>query len=93
LKDPAHRCMTTTGNRLAQPGSIRGGSKELRFVNTQTLVVTILTLWLVMGLGFLASYAKARKAGHSLVQTLKSTEGLLFVASVVGSILYFIIAG
>lgn len=62
-------------------------------MNTQTLIVTILTLWLVMGLGFLAHYAKARKAGQSLAATLKSNEGLLFIASVVGSILYFIIAG
>ncbi|HDI59314.1 MAG TPA: hypothetical protein ENF48_02980 [Desulfobacteraceae bacterium] len=61
-------------------------------MNTQTLVVTILTLWLVMGLGFLASYAKARKAGQPLGATLKSNEGLLFIASVVGSILYFIVA-
>jgi hypothetical protein len=61
-------------------------------VNTQTLVVTILTLWLVMGLGFLAEYAKARKTGLSLVQALKGTEGLLLIASVVGSILYFLVA-
>jgi hypothetical protein len=70
-----------------------GGSEAPRVVNTQTLVVTLLTLWLVMGLGFLAYYAKARKVGRSFAASLKSNEGLLFVASVVGSILYFIIAG
>jgi hypothetical protein len=76
-----------------QPTFSIGGLEAPRFVNTQTLVVTILTLWLVMGLGFLAYYAKARKAGHSFAATLKSNEGLLFIASVVGSILYFIVAG
>jgi hypothetical protein len=70
-----------------------GEGEAPRLVNTQTLVVTILTLWLVMGLGFLAYYAKARKTGQSLTATLKSNEGLLFIASVVGSILYFILAG
>jgi hypothetical protein len=70
-----------------------GGLEAPRVVNTQTLVVTLLTLWLVMGLGFLAYYAKARKADRSFAASLKSNEGLLFVASVVGSILYFIIAG
>ncbi len=61
-------------------------------MNAQTLVVTILTLWLVMGLGFLAQYAKLRKSGVPLAKALRGTEGLLFIASVVGSILYFIVA-
>jgi len=59
-------------------------------VNIQTLAVTIFTLWLVMGLGFLAEYAKARKAGRSLAQSLKGTEGLLFIASLAGSVVYFL---
>ena len=58
-------------------------------MNTITLIVTILTLWLVMGLGFLSEHAKARKAGRSLLQSLGSVEGLLFIASVVLSLLYF----
>ena len=58
-------------------------------MNTQTLVVTILTLWLVMGLGFLAEFAKAHKAGRTLAQALVTVEGLLFLGSVAGSIAYF----
>ena len=58
-------------------------------MNTQTLVVTILTLWLVMGLGFLAEWAKKRKQGQTLFQALGSIEGLLFLASIVGALFYF----
>lgn len=76
-----------------QPISGIGEWEAPRFVNTQTLVVTILTLWLVMGLGYLAHYAKARKAGQSFAASLKSNEGLLFIASLIGSILYFVVAG
>lgn len=52
-------------------------------MNTPTIVVTILTLWLVMGLGFLAEYANARKKGKSKYQAWTSYEGLLFILSVV----------
>ena len=58
-------------------------------MNTQTLIVTILTLWLVMGLGFLAEHANKRKTGQTLSQALRTPEGLLFLASVVGAIFYF----
>ncbi len=61
-------------------------------MNTQTLAVTIFTLWLVMGLGFLATYTKGRKADRNLLKSLGTTEGLLFVASVAGSIIYFFAA-
>ena len=61
-------------------------------VNIQTIAVTIFTLWLVMGLGFLATYTKDRKANRSFFKSLGSAEGLLFVASVAGSIIYFFAA-
>ncbi len=32
-------------------------------MNTITLVVTVLTLWLVMGLGFLAKYVACKRDG------------------------------
>jgi hypothetical protein len=50
----------------------------------------ILTLWLVMGLGFLSEYADARRQGKSLVDTLTSYEGLLFIISVAGPLIYLI---
>ncbi len=61
-------------------------------MNTQTLVVTILTLWLVMGLGFLATYAKMRKAHRTFIQSLGTTEGLLFIGTLAGSVIYFFAA-
>lgn len=52
-------------------------------MNTPTIVVTILTFWLVMGLGFLAEYANARKKGKSKYEAWTSYEGLLFILSIV----------
>ena len=52
-------------------------------MNTITIVVTVLTLWLVMGLSFLSVYLEVRREGKSLVDAWKSYEGLLFAASIV----------
>ena len=52
-------------------------------MNTITLVVTVLTLWLVMGLGFLSKYAACKKEGKTPYQAWTTVEGLLFVASVI----------
>lgn len=51
-------------------------------MNTITLVVTILTLWLVMGLGFLSKYAALRKKGATPLEAWTSYEGIFFVVSV-----------
>ncbi len=51
-------------------------------MNTPTIIVTILTLWLVMGLGFWAEYANARKEGKSLFEVWISYEGILFILSI-----------
>ncbi|MFH1992000.1 MAG: hypothetical protein ABIK98_06275 [Pseudomonadota bacterium] len=51
-------------------------------MNTPTTIVTVLTLWLVMGLGFLAEYVNARRQGKSLFEAWASYEGLLFILSV-----------
>lgn len=51
-------------------------------MNTPTILVTVLTLWLVTGLGFLAEYANARRQGKSLFEAWTSYEGLLFISSV-----------
>ena len=52
-------------------------------MNTPTIVVAVLTLWLVMGLGFLAEYVNARKRGKASYEAWTSYEGLLFILSVV----------
>ena len=60
-------------------------------MNTITMIVTVLTLWAVMGLGFLSKYADLRRQGRAASEAWKSTEGLLFVASVVIPLLVLVI--
>lgn len=50
----------------------------------------ILTLWLVMGLGFLTAYFRDRREGKSKFQCWLSVEGLLFILSVIISILVLV---
>jgi hypothetical protein len=57
-------------------------------MNTITLIVAILTLWLVMGLGFLSEYSKLRRQGKTLIQSFGSGEGILFLSSILLSLLY-----
>lgn len=52
-------------------------------MNTPTIIVMVFTLWLVMGLGFLSEYTNARKQDKSFYDALTSSEGLLFIASVI----------
>ncbi len=59
-------------------------------MNTPTILVTVLTLWLVMGLGFLSKYVDARKNGKSRYEAWTSYEGLLFILSVAVSVIILI---
>lgn len=52
-------------------------------MNTPTIIVALLTLWLVMGLGFLSKYIKARNKGKRPYETWTSYEGLSLILSVV----------
>lgn len=52
-------------------------------MNTPTIVVGLLTFWLVMGLGFLSKYVNVRKKGESRYEAWTSYEGLLFILSIV----------
>ena len=51
-------------------------------MNTPTIIVMILTLWLVMGLGFLAEYVNVRRQGKSPLEAWSSYEGVLFILSI-----------
>ena len=62
-------------------------------MNTITMVMTVFTLWLVMGLGFLSKYADIRRQGGTSLDAWKTTEGLLFVASVVVPLLLLVFRG
>lgn len=59
-------------------------------MNTPTIVVAILTLWLVMGLGFFSEYVNARRQGKSRYEAWTSYEGLLFIFSVAVSLIILI---
>ncbi|MBI9084220.1 MAG: hypothetical protein JEZ11_11525 [Desulfobacterales bacterium] len=59
-------------------------------MNTITLMVAILTLWLVMGLGFLSKYAALRKKGVTPLDAWTSYEGIFFVVSVLVPLLALI---
>jgi heme/copper-type cytochrome/quinol oxidase subunit 2 len=51
-------------------------------MNTPTIVVGLLTFWLVMGLGFLSKYTNVRKTGGDPYEAWTSYEGLLFILSI-----------
>ena len=50
-------------------------------MNTITQIVFVMTLWLVMGIGFLSAATEARRKGKSWGDALLSIEGLLFFLS------------
>jgi uncharacterized protein YqgC (DUF456 family) len=56
--------------------------KESGRMNTITMVMTVLTLWLVMGLGFLSRYVECKRNGKTRSEAWATCEGLLFAASV-----------
>jgi uncharacterized membrane protein len=60
-------------------------------MNTITMIMTLLTLWLVMGLGFLSKYADMRRQGQTARQAWKTNEGLLFIASLIIPVLALIV--
>jgi len=59
-------------------------------MNTPTIVVMILTLWLVMGLGFLSEYTNASRQDKSWYDAWISYEGVLFILSVVAPLIILI---
>ena len=59
-------------------------------MNTPTIIVAVLTFWLVMGLGFLAKYTSIRNKGKTRLEAWISYEGVLFILSVVVPLLILI---
>ena len=51
-------------------------------MNTITIIVTVLVLWLIMGLGFTTAYVDARRSGKTKAQAWQSHEGIMFIISV-----------
>lgn len=52
-------------------------------MNTQTLVVTVLTFWLIMGLAFTSVLSEVRRKGGTFRKALGSNEAFFFIASLV----------
>ena len=59
-------------------------------MNTQTLVLTVLIFWLIMGLGFLATLSEVRRKGGTLVKALKTNEAFFFILSLVSGVFVII---
>jgi hypothetical protein len=52
-------------------------------MNSQTLVLTVLILWLIMGLAFLSAYSEVKRTGGTLVDALRNNESFFFILSIV----------
>jgi len=59
-------------------------------MNTITIIVTVLTLWLIMGLSFLSTFLEVRRKGGSPADAWVSYEGLLFIATIAVSLILLI---
>ena len=52
-------------------------------MNTQTLILTVLILWLITGLAFLSAYSEVKRTGGTLVDAMRNNEAFFFILSVV----------
>lgn len=59
-------------------------------MNTQTLILTVMILWLIMGLAFLSTYSEVRRTKGTLSQALKTNEAFFFGLSVVSGLLVIV---
>ena len=59
-------------------------------MNVQTQVVFIFTLWLVMGIGFLARATEMRRQGKTWMAAVTSIEAILFFLSLLAPVVLLI---
>lgn len=52
-------------------------------MNTQTLVLTVLIFWLIMGLAFLSAYSETKRTGGTIVDAMRNNETFFFITSLV----------
>lgn len=52
-------------------------------MNTQTLILTILILWLITGLAFLSAYSEVKRTGGTLVDAMRNNETFFFILSII----------
>ena len=56
---------------------------EADAMNTQTLILTVLVFWLIMGLAFLSAYSEVKRTGGTLVDAMRNNETFFFIISIV----------
>jgi hypothetical protein len=52
-------------------------------MNTQTLILTVMILWLIMGLAFLSAYSEVKRTGGTLADSMRNNETFYFIVSIV----------
>jgi hypothetical protein len=52
-------------------------------MNTQTLILTVLIFWLIMGLAFLSAYSEVKRTGGTLKDAIRNNESFFFIISLV----------
>jgi hypothetical protein len=52
-------------------------------MNTRTLILTVLIIWLIMGLAFLSAYLETKRTGGTLVDAMRNNETFFFIISIV----------
>lgn len=52
-------------------------------MNTQTLILTVMIFWLIMGLAFLSAHSEVKRTGGTLADTMRNNETFFFIISIV----------
>jgi heme/copper-type cytochrome/quinol oxidase subunit 2 len=52
-------------------------------MNTQTLILTVLIFWLIMGLAFLSAYSEVKRTGGNLKDAMRNNETFWLIISIV----------
>jgi hypothetical protein len=50
-------------------------------MNTQTLILTVLVFWLIMGLAFLSAYSEVKRTGGTLVDAMRNNETFFLLSA------------
>ncbi|GAB6905238.1 hypothetical protein DESC_310099 [Desulfosarcina cetonica] len=55
-------------------------------MNTQTLILTVIIFWLIMGLAFLSVYSEVKRTGGTLADAMHKKETFFFLLSLVAGL-------
>jgi hypothetical protein len=57
--------------------------QEIASMNTQTLILTVMVFWLIMGLAFLSAHSEVKRTGGTLADAMRNNETFFFIISIV----------